>query len=217
MVIIGTVLLVLLAYIVVSCYRGKTILTTVADESSKLAEALANELEDADASSTLGLVDTVVGTAANSVKEEVVDQAKRRTTEWASTRMETVDVEAKLEKYPKAMAGARWLKSSAEAFGVKLKILISLYQMLQGIGVTFNIQWPKIYGDALRSLRSLGSIVQIDLLQAMPIECIVNFGFLGSLIVRTAVPLLLIVLLAGLSKLFRCYKKVEVASMLSSG
>ena len=217
MVIIGTVLLAVLAYIVVSCYRGKDILKTLADESSKLAEALAKELEDADASSTLGLADTVVGTATNSVTEEVVDQAKSHTTEWASTRMETVNVEAKLDEYPKAMARARWLKASAEAFGVKLKILVSLYQMLQGIGVTFNIQWPKVYGDALRSLRSLGSIVQIDLLQAMPIDCIVNSGFFGSLIVRTALPLLLIMLLASLSKLFRWYKKVKVASMLSSG
>ena len=55
-----------------------------------------------------------------------------------------------------------------------MKILIALYQMLQGIGITFNIRWPEVYGDALRFL---GSIVQIDLPQAMPLDCVANFGF----------------------------------------
>jgi len=127
-------------------------------------------------------------------------------------------------RYPKTLERARWFKAKAEAFGVKLKILIALYQMLQGIGITFNIRWPEVYGDALRFL---GSIVQIDLPQAMPMDCIANFGFFGALIVRTAIPLLLIMLLAGLSKLFRsktilcktivCRNKVEIANMFSSG
>ena len=33
-------------------------------------------------------------------------------------------------------------------------------------------------------------------------DCIANFGFFGALIVRTAIPLLLVMLLAGLSKLY---------------
>ena len=86
--------------------------------------------------------------------------------------------------------------------------------MLQGIGITFNIQWPEVYGDALRFL---GSIVQIDLPQAMPMDCIANFGFIGALLVRTAAPLLLSLLLVGLSKLFSSHGKDEYAKLLSSG
>ena len=112
------------------------------------------------------------------------------------------------------MERARWLKAKAEAFGPKLKILIALYQMLQGIGITFNIRWPEVYGDALRFL---GSIVQIDLPQAMPMDCIANFGFIGALLVRTAAPLLLSLLLVGLSKLFSSHGKDEYAKLLSSG
>ena len=114
----------------------------------------------------------------------------------------------------KTKSGARWLKTKAADFGVKLKILIALYQMLQGLGMTFNIRWPVTYSDALHFL---GSIVQIDIPQAMPIACIAPIGFFGALVIRTALPLLVIMMLAGLSKLFKLYEKENIAKMLSSG
>jgi len=233
-VLIGIVLLAVLTYVIISCYRKEDILGALITASSECADAVASELEDADATSTFGLV----GTAVDTVRDKAVEQTEARAKDWAvrhiADQMETNDVKAKFakakktdaerdaerlkaavhHKYPKTVARARWFKAKAEALGVKLKILISLYQMLQGIGITFNIRWPEAYGDALRFL---GSVVQIDLPQAMPMDCIANFGFFGALIVRTAIPLLLVMLLAGLSKLFRRYEKVEIANMFSSG
>ena len=218
-VLIGIVLLAVLTYVIISCYRKEDILGALITASSEFADAVASELEDADATSTFGLV----GTAVDTVRDKAVEQTEARAKDWAvrhiADQMETNDVKAKFakakktdaerdaerlkaavhHKYPKTVARARWFKAKAEALGVKLKILISLYQMLQGIGITFNIRWPEAYGDALRFL---GSVVQIDLPQAMPMDCIANFGFFGALIVRTAIPLLLVMLLAGLSKLY---------------
>jgi hypothetical protein len=54
-VLIGIAFLAVLAYVIVSCRRGDNILGILAGESSKLAEAVATELEDADALSTLDL------------------------------------------------------------------------------------------------------------------------------------------------------------------
>jgi len=189
MVLIGVVALALLAYVVISCYRGMDILNNLAEESSKLAEAVAAELQTSNAATTFTSVEAVAGAA------------------MATRRNPSTIVRARI-------ARARWLAVKSSAFGVKLKILIAQLQMQQGIGITFYIQWPDVYAKVLRFL---GSIVQIDLAQAMPIDCIANFGFFGSLVVRTALPLLLILLLAAFSKVFRCYKKEEIAGMLSSG
>ena len=110
-------------------------------------------------------------------------------------------MEAAVDKrWPKMMASAQWFTAKAGDFGVKLKILIALYQMLQGIGITFNIRWPEAYGAVLRFL---ASIIQIDLPQAMPLDCVANFGFFGALFIRTGLPLLLIMVLASLSNLFK--------------
>ena len=46
-------------------------------------------------------------------------------------------------------------------------------------GITFDIRWPPIYKQALDFL---GSIVQLDLPSAMPLDCIANFGFFGAAI-----------------------------------
>ena len=109
----------------------------------------------------------------------------------------------KLENmYPMASARLGWLKDKANGLLVKLKILISLYQIMQGVGIVFDIQWPELYDDVLKFL---SSIFQIDLVSAMPINCVANLGFFGSLVIRTVLPLLLIVLLSGVSKLFGRY------------
>ena len=238
MVIIGIGLLSLLAYILHSCYRGKDILDFLAAESSQLTEVMAQELEAAaDATSVSLLVDTAADATINAVKNKAVAQTGARAKDWAVQKMtdsmetdgantdantdaDPARLEAAVDKrWPKMMASARWLSAKAGAFGVKLKILIALYQMLQGIGITFNIRWPEAYGDALRFL---GSIVQIDLPQAMPLDCVTNFGFFGALVIRTGLPLLLIMVLASISNLFKWCSKdgtkhEKIASMLSSG
>ena len=107
----------------------------------------------------------------------------------------------------------RWLQDKWTRSKTKTKILIGLFQMLQGIGITFAIRWPNPYGEVINFL---GSIFQLDLPQAMPISCFANFGFSGSLVVRTTVPLLLIVLMHVLSRWLSHFKKHQAANMCSS-
>ena len=148
------------------------------------------------------------------------DDVQKKLAQAEKTDKDATRLEAAVnQRWPKMMASAQWFTAKAGDFGVKLKILIALYQMLQGIGITFNIRWPAAYGAALRFL---ASIVQIDLPQAMPLDCVANFGFFGALVIRTGLPLLLIMVLASLSNLFkRCSKDgtkhEKMASMLSSG
>ena len=118
------------------------------------------------------------------------------------------------QKYPKTSKRLRWLQDKWARSETKTKILIGLFQMLQGIGITYVIQWPAAYGDVINFL---GSIFQLDLPQAMPISCFANFGFSGSLVVRTAVPLLLMVLMHVLSRLLSHFRKHQAANMCSSG
>ena len=241
MVFIGTGLLFLLGYILVSCYRGKDVLDFLGAGVSKPAEVMAEELEVAELTSVSEFIGTATDATKNTDKDEATKQTGAHAKKWAvrqmADRLETDDVKAKLAKaketdadatrmeaavdkrWPKMMASARWLTVKAGDFGVKLKILIALYQMLQGIGITFNIRWPEAYGAVLRFL---ASIIQIDLPQAMPLDCVANFGFFGALVIRTGLPLLLIMVLASLSNLFkRCSKDgtkhEKMASMLSSG
>ena len=241
MVFIGTGLLFLLGYILVSCYRGKDVLDFLGAGGSKLAEVMAEELEVAELTSVSEFIGTATDATNNTDKDEATKQTGAHAKKWAvrqmADRLETDDVKAKLAKaketdadatrmeaavdkrWPKMMASAQWFTAKAGDFGVKLKILIALYQMLQGIGITFNIRWPEAYGAVLRFL---ASIIQIDLPQAMPLDCVANFGFFGALVIRTGLPLLLIMVLASLSNLFkRCSKDgtkhEKMASMLSSG
>ena len=186
------------------------------------AEAAGGQTETAGAKA---IIVTAKGTHASDlairrVMEDGGIETRRETakqTDLAKLEAKRLDVEGLLgynKLAAKTMAGARWLKTKAADFGVKLKILIALYQMLQGLGMTFNIRWPVTYSEALRFL---GSVVQIDIPQAMPIACIAPIGFFGALVIRTAVPLLVIMLLAGLSKLFKFHDKDDIANMLSSG
>jgi hypothetical protein len=85
-----------------------------------------------------------------------------------------------------ARAAAKWAKVQ-----VKVKILISLYQILQGIGGVFAIPFPPFYDSVVGGM---GSIFQINLPTLMPAECIassagVSMNFRFILILQTMLPL----------------------------
>ena len=103
----------------------------------------------------------------------------------------------------------------ARLAGVQLRILISLFQMISGIDITYAINWPTIYYDMLRVL---GSIVQLDLPKAMPLECIfgLRVDFAASLVLFTAAPLALILLFIAAAHLLRRAGKPTLAAMCSS-
>lgn len=65
--------------------------------------------------------------------------------------------------------------------GMKLRILISLFQMLTGLAPTFTITYPRIYKDVLNVLGS----VNLDFLY-LPIDCAVEINFYHSLFIASA-------------------------------
>ena len=98
--------------------------------------------------------------------------------------------------------------------GSKAKMIISLYQMLGGIGAAFSIPYPPFYIDLLHSITS---IIEVNLPKALPLGCTEALrGFLPFFVLRTLLPLLLIVALAITSRLAR-RQRPEVAEMCSTG
>ena len=63
---------------------------------------------------------------------------------------------------------------------VAIKILISLWQMLRSLGVVFDIKFPEEY---VAMLRWIGSLIEFDLPNAMPLGCLVSTGFFTVLAV----------------------------------
>ena len=97
---------------------------------------------------------------------------------------------------------------------IKVRIVISLFQMLGGIGITYSIQYPPVY---LFVLNFLSSIFQLDLPSAMPFGCFIDVGFFSSLIARTAIPLLIIVLLAFCGRVAQRVGQHDLSGLCSSG
>ena len=115
-----------LAYILLSCYRGKDVLDFLAAGGSQLAQVMTQELEAAD---EFGYA------TINTVKDKAVNQtgahAKKMAIQKMTNRLETDDVKAKLAKaketdadttrleaavdkrWPKIMASAQWFTAKA--------------------------------------------------------------------------------------------------------
>jgi len=100
----------------------------------------------------------------------------------------------------------------ANSFMVKLRILITLYQMLGYIGINFGVVYPPAYRAVLNAL---SSVLQIDLPTALPLGCFINVGFFRSLILRTLPQLIVILLLAGAARFLRA-KPVAAATCSSA-
>jgi len=96
-------------------------LDILAEESSKLAEAVATELEDADALSTLDLVATVADTTANTVKDKAVEASENYAKDWAirrvAERMETSGprIETKLAQLKAKKTDAARLEAAVDS------------------------------------------------------------------------------------------------------
>lgn len=74
----------------------------------------------------------------------------------------------------------------------KLKILVSLWQVLQGIGAVFSIPFPPFYESAVSSV---GGIIQIELPSLMPLDCIIKTSFYSKLAFKCIWPIVAYALL----------------------
>ena len=88
--------------------------------------------------------------------------------------------------------------SSSKYNATKIKMLVTLYQILSTIGGVFNIDYPDTYVNLLRWL----SIANVDFLSFVPLACTqLPSGFYATLVLRTAVPALLVTALYLFGKL----------------
>jgi hypothetical protein len=77
--------------------------------------------------------------------------------------------------------------------GVKLRILIALSQVLGSLSVVFEIPYPPIFSQLLRSMSFFA--IDVDMLS---FGCLVSFNFHASLLIRTLWPLTLLGVTMGI-------------------
>jgi len=75
---------------------------------------------------------------------------------------------------------------------VQVKILIAMYQVLNGIGDVFPIEFPDLYQICMDGISSAFGYLAIELPAVMPIACVVQWNFYGSMLVSTLLPLAII-------------------------
>ena len=74
----------------------------------------------------------------------------------------------------------------------RLKITMSLIQVMSSIGTVFEIAFPPIFGGMMKWL----GVLQLDVFTALPVACITSGGFHTVLLLQTLVPLAIMLVLA---------------------
>lgn len=83
--------------------------------------------------------------------------------------------------------------------GVEIKILISLYQVLTGLGLVFSIPYPESYTQWLDKVDS----ININLPSLLPLDCLFGgINYMHVLLLQTAGPLVVIFILECLGRYF---------------
>ena len=114
---------------------------------------------------------------------------------------------------------ARWMQRlhrRSDSVGPKVRILVTLSQLIKGSGFVFAINFPPFF----RVLTQwLGSIVEVNLPNLLPLDCIERLSYFAELLFRTAMPLLLYLFLLGFAAVMRWLgrSKAETTVELESG
>ena len=129
--------------------------------------------------------ETIVGRAMQAVSDQAVSTAQQ------SSRM---GVRSQLARYFVHM------ERVIERAGMKVRILIALYQMLTQLGFVYTIPQPPIYANLLRWLDS----VNLDIINMMPLSCQAPFTFYHTLLVTTLGSSGIIAFLFAISHWLKC-------------
>ena len=92
---------------------------------------------------------------------------------------------------------------------VKIKILITLWQILGGLGSTFSIPFPPFYEQAVTAV---GGVLQIELPSIMPLDCMLPTNFYKKIMLKCIWPLCAYAALALLSTVLRKCGKTDRAN-----
>jgi len=77
---------------------------------------------------------------------------------------------------------------------VKIKIFIGCYQILSGMGDTFDVAYPIAYEALLEAF----AFVKLDFVEVLPMSCFMQYGFYQSLVVKAGFPLGIYLVLVAL-------------------
>ena len=80
---------------------------------------------------------------------------------------------------------AKWLARRAVSLQVKFRILVSLVQVVSQLGVIFAIPYPPFYDD----LVSILGVFSLDIIEFMPIGCLITLNHDHFLLMRTLIPI----------------------------
>ena len=106
----------------------------------------------ATAASTLDNAGNEDGALAN-IKDTVQADLEERVIETMDEKLEEADQSK--SKTDRCMSLLGKVGRFISSFGVKLKILVSLYQVLTGLGMTFNIPYPDTYTEWLSKISAI--------------------------------------------------------------
>jgi hypothetical protein len=148
---------------------------------------------------------TVMDNAASggSLRTSLASSAKSTMKDAVVKEIEKQEATSEEEAAEKRRARRlRKLGALAQSCGVKLRILIALYQVLSQLGVTFAITHPTFYSQMIASVSSIN--LNVDML---PLACIARSTekYYFELLANTICPMVLVALCAGTSAaLKRC-------------
>ena len=135
----------------------------------------------------------------------------------------TAEAMVAVERRAEAAPNAKWdikswlakVVSRAAKFSVKFKILVSLWQILQGIGAAFSIPFPSFYEQVVSAV---SGVIQIELPAVMPLDCIFATSYYSKLAIKCIWPLIAYTVFGISSKLFRkCGKADQADSCINFG
>ena len=73
--------------------------------------------------------------------------------------------------WPYLIGISDWVATHAATAGVRFRILISLVQVINGVGVVFSITYPPIFGQMMQRMAVL-LFIEVDLGNMMPLGCV---------------------------------------------
>ena len=82
-----------------------------------------------------------------------------------------------------------------------------MYQVITQLGLVFAINYPPVYKRALRWLQ----VINLDLIQLSPFECVLSYNFYVSLVSHTVLPMVAVVLLLLVRTALMAAGKKEIA------
>jgi len=102
--------------------------------------------------------------------------------------------------------------SVVNSLGVKIRILISLSQVVSQLDVIFDISYPAFYTTILEGLKNIN--IQVNLL---PFGCVLPLldNFIFDLVLKTATPIILVLLLSFASTVLRACSATFLADACS--